>query len=415
MTWSPSRGPGGIAISSSRSALFESFGLGEQLLVRAQAGLALRLPRLRAHAHPLELAGQRALAGVGGLLLASHALELLLQPRRVVAAERDAAAAVELEDPLRDVVEEVPVVGDRDDGPGVLLEEALEPLDRLGVEVVGGLVEQQQVGVLEQQPGERDAALLAAGQRRDVGVVGRAAQRVHRDVDVALEAPRVRGVDLVLERGLLGADRLVVGVGLGPLGHDGVVLVDEVLDRPDAVEHVALDVLRRVERRLLAQVADREARGEPRLAAEAVVEAGHDPEQARLARAVRPDDADLGARVEGERDVLEDRAVRRVVPGELVRGVDEFGRHRRTRVTNPAPGPPWRLACPTPAPVSAPGKARRRQAPQPYVVIGRTGAGAASYWGSASRPPTSSQIFTCRLSLMNRPPMTTVISATTIG
>ena len=134
------------------------------------------------------------------------------------------AAAVELEDPLRDVVEEVAVVGDRDDGARVLLEEALEPVDRLGVEVVGRLVEEEQVGVLEEQPAERHATLLAAGQGRDVGVVGRAAQGVHRDVDVALEVPGVRGVDLVLERGLLGADGLVVGVGVGPLGHDGVVL-----------------------------------------------------------------------------------------------------------------------------------------------------------------------------------------------
>ena len=140
-----------------------------------------------------------------------------------------------------------------DDRARVLVEEALEPLDRLGVEVVGRLVEQQQVGVLEQEPGERDAALLAAGQRRDVGVVGRAAQRVHRDVDVALEVPGVGRVDLVLERRLLGADRLVVGVGVGPLGHDGVVLVDEVLDLADAVEDVALDVLGRVELRLLAR------------------------------------------------------------------------------------------------------------------------------------------------------------------
>ena len=121
-------------------------------------------------------------------------------------------------------------MGDRDDGAGVLVQEPLEPLDRLGVEVVGRLVEQQQVGVLEQQPGERHAPLLAAGQGRDVGVVGRAAERVHRDLDVALEVPGVGGVDPVLERALLGADRLVVGVRVGPLGHDGVVLVDEALD-----------------------------------------------------------------------------------------------------------------------------------------------------------------------------------------
>ena len=97
-------------------------------------------------------------------------------------------------------------MGDGHDGARVLVEEPLQPVDRLGVEVVRRLVEQEQVRVLEEEPAERDAALLAAGQRRDVGVVGRAAQRVHRDVDVALEVPGVGRVDLVLEGALLGAD-----------------------------------------------------------------------------------------------------------------------------------------------------------------------------------------------------------------
>ena len=178
-------------------------------------------------------------------------------------------------------------MGDGHDGARVLLEEALQPLDRLGVEMVGGLVEQQQVRVLEQQPAERHAALLAARQDGHLGVVGRAAQRVHGDVHVAFQVPRVGGRDVVLERALLGADGLVVGVRVGPLGHHGVVPVDERLDLVHAVEHVALDVLGRVELRLLAQVADREAGRQAGLATEAVVEAGHDAQQARLAGAVR--------------------------------------------------------------------------------------------------------------------------------
>ena len=52
---------------------------------------------------------------------------LLLEPARVVALEREPVAAVELEDPARDVVEEVAIVGDRDDRALVLLQVALEP------------------------------------------------------------------------------------------------------------------------------------------------------------------------------------------------------------------------------------------------------------------------------------------------
>ena len=316
-----------MAISSSRSVALGVLGLGQQLLVGAEASLALRLPSPRAQAHPFELARERALPGVDGLLLAAQALELLLEPARVVALERDPATAVELEDPLGDVVEEVAVVGDRDDGARVLLQEAFEPVDRLGVEVVGRLVEQQQVGVAEEQPGERHAALLAAGDLRDVGVVGRAAQGVHRDVDVALEVPGIGGGDLVLEGGLLLADGVVVGVGVGPVGHDRVVLIDQGLDLGDPVEDVALDVLGRVELGLLAEVADGEAGREAGLAHEPVIEPGHDPQEAGLAGAVRADDPDLRARIERQRDVLQHRPIGRVVPGELVRRVDEFVGH----------------------------------------------------------------------------------------
>ena len=76
------------------------------------------------------------------------------------------APAVELEDPAGHVVEEVAVVGDGDDRAGVLLQRPLQPGHRLGVEVVRRLVEQQQVGLGEEQPAEGDPAPLAARQRR---------------------------------------------------------------------------------------------------------------------------------------------------------------------------------------------------------------------------------------------------------
>ena len=140
---------------------------------------------------------------------------LLLEPARVVALVGDAAAAVELEDPAGDVVEEVPVVRDRDDGALVVGEEALEPEHRFGVEVVRRLVEQQQVGRREEQPAERDAPALAAGERRTSRSPSGQPQRVHRVVELGVELPRVAAVDLILHRCLLGEQRVEVGVGLG--------------------------------------------------------------------------------------------------------------------------------------------------------------------------------------------------------
>src|SRR5918998_1552814 len=116
----------------------------EKPLVRFSKSMTL-LPGLRRGGDPFALALDGALARLLLAALLGEALLLLLEPGRVVALVRDAAAAVELEDPAGDVVEEVAVVGDDQDGALVLVEEALEPRDRLRVQVVRRLVEEQQV------------------------------------------------------------------------------------------------------------------------------------------------------------------------------------------------------------------------------------------------------------------------------
>ena len=54
---------------------------------------------------------------------------------------------------------------------GQLLHHREHVADQLGVERRGGLVEEHQLGVHRQRPGDRDALLLAAGELRRVGVV----------------------------------------------------------------------------------------------------------------------------------------------------------------------------------------------------------------------------------------------------
>ena len=67
-------------------------------------------------------------------------------------------------------VEQVSIVGDHEDRALVLiLEERLQPEAPFQVEVVGGLVEQQDVGLLQEQAGEGDARLLTAGEVSDPG------------------------------------------------------------------------------------------------------------------------------------------------------------------------------------------------------------------------------------------------------
>src|SRR4029077_19134474 len=120
--------------------------LGEQVLIALVARLGLGLARARARGDPLLLAREGALVL---LLLASLLLEALLllrQPRRIIAFVRNAAPAIELENPSGHIVEEVAVVGDDQDRAWIVARVSLEPRRGLGIEVVGRLVEQQQLG-----------------------------------------------------------------------------------------------------------------------------------------------------------------------------------------------------------------------------------------------------------------------------
>src|SRR5262249_60706723 len=137
-----------------RDALAFPPAFGEQGLVGLEPSLGLGLSGARGHSHPLELMLEGALARGLLLLLLSEARALLLEPRGVVAFPGNARAAIELEDPARHVVEKVPVVGDGHHRARILLEVALEPRHALRVEMVGGLVEEEHVRLLQERPAE---------------------------------------------------------------------------------------------------------------------------------------------------------------------------------------------------------------------------------------------------------------------
>ena len=114
----------------------------------------------------LPLAGDLLGLGVGVLGRPGVALLALAVVRAVVAAERGQPAVAQLPDPGHGRVQEGAVVRRDDERAGPPPEVLLEPLERVEVEVVGRLVEQQQVRVGDDQPGQRRPRLLAARQRR---------------------------------------------------------------------------------------------------------------------------------------------------------------------------------------------------------------------------------------------------------
>ncbi len=112
----------------------------DQLLVRLDTGLGLGLASLRAGGDPLLFARQRLLAARFVTRFLLHALGLCLQVCGVIALVGNATAAVEFENPARNVVEEVAVVGDHHHGAGIVAQMLFQPRNGLSVEVVGRFI-----------------------------------------------------------------------------------------------------------------------------------------------------------------------------------------------------------------------------------------------------------------------------------
>ena len=267
----------------------------EQAVVGGQTGLALGVAGLGGHAHPFQLALQGLPSLALLLLLHGQTGGLLLEPGAVVALPGDALAAVKLEDPSGHMVEEVAVVGDGDDGALVLLQVLLQPVDAFGVEVVGGLVEEQDVGLLQEQAAEGHAAALATAEVAHQLVLVGAAQGVHGAFQLLVEVPGVVGLEQLGEFALAGDELVEVGVGLGEGVVHLVVLLEEVHGLLHGLLHHLLDGLGVVELGFLLQVAHAVARREDHLALVVLVHSGDDFHQAGLAAAVEADDADFGS------------------------------------------------------------------------------------------------------------------------
>ena len=154
----------------------------------------------------------------------------------------------------------------------------------------------------------------------DVGLVGRAAEGVHRLLDLAVEIPQPLRLDLVLQ-----PRHLVRGL-VGIVHREFVVAIENRLLGGDAQHDVAAHVERGIERRLLREIADARALGEEALADELRIDAGHDAQQRRLARTVDAEHADLGVGVEGEMDVLQHLLAAGPGLGKTLHVIDELAR-----------------------------------------------------------------------------------------
>lgn len=279
-----------------------------ELLLAAVGHAARRDARLVALDEVLLALDLRLLALVGRLFLAAlqsgHLLELLVAAR--VARELE---VVDMPDDIRHRIEERHIVRDDDEGILVIRQVVLEPFDVLGVEVVRRLVEQQDLGVLEQELRQEDLRALTARELVDLALEPDVAQaEAARDL---LDARIDRVVAARLEDVLDVADILHELVHLLRRGLAHLVVSREhlLLERHEMVKRRAQrlpDRHARLQHRMLVEIADLRALRPGHLPRIRRQLARDDRHERRLALAVRTDQRHMLPLQQAERHILKD-------------------------------------------------------------------------------------------------------------
>lgn len=218
--------------------------------------------------------------------------------------------------------------------------EALQALQSVEVEVVGGLVEQEDVVAREEQRGEARAGRLSAGERGHGPVEAHGQAQLGGDllgpllqVRAAEGEPALQGLGVRVVRARGARDQ-----GFGRLVHRALGVGDAGAAGQERGHRLTVATLG-----LLREVADGGGgRGEPQLALLRAVEPGEQPEQGRFARAVDSDETDHVTGGDDEVEPGEERAV--AVSGGEVLG-DESGSHQEVdpnrRRSMPIAPCPW--------------------------------------------------------------------------
>ena len=181
--------------------------------------------------------------------------------------------------------------------------------------MVSGLVEEQQVRLLQQELAECNTTLLSTRELVNGPVSGGTAQGVHGLCKLRIKVPAVCCVNVFLKGAHLSEKSVKVCIGLSHGGRDLVETIDLAHDFANAVLHVLQNSLGLIEYRLLHQDAHRVSSAELGFTVRRGVESRHDLQNGRLTSTVGPYDTNLGAREERHCDVIENELVAHCLAG----------------------------------------------------------------------------------------------------
>ena len=248
--------------------------------------------------------------------LGSHLFQVvlaLLEIARVVARVGRHAPVLERGNMIHAGVHEGAVVADDEHGALVARDETAQPLNALEIEVVRGLVEQKQVGMAQEELGERDAHLPAAGELRARSLeIGRFKAEAGEDLlGVALELVAPKMLKAILDAAVFlekGIDALPRLGNLGDLELQFLCALAHGSDLAGRGHDLGEDARGRIEVRLLLEIAHLRVFGELHGAAVGRIDTHDELEHGGLAGAVGSDERKAVACVDLKRRSAEEHA-----------------------------------------------------------------------------------------------------------
>ena len=219
-----------VALGQDNELLFDLLDLADALLrLGGLGGFVAELVDEDLHVGDVALLGGAFCTHLLKVVLA------LLEIAAVVAGVGGYAAVLKCGDVVDAGVHKGAVVADDEDGAVVVRDKAAQPLDAFEVQVVGGFVQKEQVGMAQEELCQRDAHLPAAGElgARAFKVGDLKAQAGQDFAGVALELVAAQVLKAILDLAVLVEKRVDILALLGELGDLGLQLVGALAHTAD--------------------------------------------------------------------------------------------------------------------------------------------------------------------------------------
>ncbi len=226
----------------------------------------------------------------------------------VIAAILFNACRGHLENTVGGLIEKITIVRDNHGRAFPLAEIPFQPFNGAHVEMVGRLVEQEQVGVRKEQAGQEGTRALSAGEvvKAERVIIRRKTEAGQNLADTRLVGVAAAPLKIMLENAVFFEDRL------SPLGHGMFeaikffLLLDDF--RENGFGHLP-ERPRHLEVGLLGEIADPQPPGTVETARGGFILPGQDAQERGFTNAIRPDNPEPGAFFDAKSQPGEDIAV----------------------------------------------------------------------------------------------------------